>query len=406
MEFDVVIRNGNVIDGSGQPGVRADVAVLDGRIVAVGDVDGSGHEEIDAEAHVVAPGFVDGHTHMDAQVFWDEIGTSSCWHGVTTAVMGNCGFTLAPARSDERELVVRNLERAEDIPAATLAEGVVWTWSTFAEYLDAVDELPKGINYGASVGHSALRTWAMGERAFDGPANAEDISTMERELSGALKAGALGLSSSRSVAHLTSDDRPVASRLADWEEVVALVNLVGRESSGVFELSPEVADEGSDAERSEFYGRVRDLAISSGVPAVVGVFASKGWLEAADAIDEVAASGCEMYGLSHCRGVTFVQSFETQLSFDKLAEWKDIRSRPLEEQRKLLADADVRARLVYAAHHGTYGSSAGAEARQPNYEEIYIMDSPYLPRNRTVAQEALTRGADPVEVMIDIALRA
>src|SRR5688572_23121316 len=156
--YDLVIRNGTVIDGTGAPRRQADVAVQNGRIAAVGDVDGSGREELDAEGHVVAPGFVDGHTHMDAQLFWDEIGTSSCWHGVTTVVMGNCGFTLAPARPDARELVVRNLERAEDIAAEAMAQGIDWTWSTFSEYLDAVDGTTKGLNHAGSIGHSALRT--------------------------------------------------------------------------------------------------------------------------------------------------------------------------------------------------------------------------------------------------------
>src|SRR5262249_48087544 len=150
-----------------------------------------------------------GHTHMDAQVFWDRQGTNSCWHGVTSVVMGNCGFTLAPARPDERALVVRNLERAEGMDPRILAEGLPWTWSTFPEYLAAVDEQPKAINYAATIGHSALRTWAMGERAFAGAADADDLAVMAEELRGALRAGAVGFSTSRA-SHETSDDRPVA----------------------------------------------------------------------------------------------------------------------------------------------------------------------------------------------------
>jgi N-acyl-D-amino-acid deacylase len=148
-EFDLVVRGGLVVDGSGTPAVRGDVGVVGDRIVAVGEVDGQGREEIDADGLVVAPGFVDAHTHMDAQVFWDDLGTPTCWHGVTTVVMGNCGFTLAPARPDARELVVRNLERAEDIAPEAMAEGIAWSWSTFAEFLDAVDARPKGLNYAA-----------------------------------------------------------------------------------------------------------------------------------------------------------------------------------------------------------------------------------------------------------------
>src|SRR4051812_35431270 len=187
--YDLVIRNGTVIDGTGAPRREADVAVANARIAAIGDIEENGREELDADGLVVAPGFVDGHTHMDAQVFWDELGTSSCWHGVTTVAMGNCGFSLAPATYEDRAMVVRNLERAEDIAGEAMEAGITWTWSTFAEYLDAVAARPKGLNYTAAIGHSALRTWAMGERAFEQAASEDDLAIMERELSDALRAG-------------------------------------------------------------------------------------------------------------------------------------------------------------------------------------------------------------------------
>ena len=213
MTFDLVVKNGLIVDGTGTPPRHGDVAIAGDRIVAVGDVSGPRHREIDADGHVVAPGFVDADTHMDAQVFWDELGRPSCWQGITTAVMGNCGFTLAPTRRDDRQLVSCNMERAEDIPAAALADGVPWTWTTFREYLAAVDAVPKGINYAQAVGHSALRIWAMGDRAFDSPATDDEIAVMERELRDALRAGAAGFTTSRNMLHLTSDDRPVASRV-------------------------------------------------------------------------------------------------------------------------------------------------------------------------------------------------
>ena len=161
MAYDLVIRNGTVVDGSGLGSYRADVGVVGDRIAFVGRIAERGAREIDADGHVVTPGFIDGHTHMDAQVFWDALGSSSCWHGVTTAVMGNCGFTLAPVRSDERALVVRNLERAEDIDPAALAAGIDWTFETFPEYLDAVDGSPKGINFAAQ--HRPLRAAHVGD---------------------------------------------------------------------------------------------------------------------------------------------------------------------------------------------------------------------------------------------------
>jgi N-acyl-D-amino-acid deacylase len=189
MGYDLVIRNGWVVDGSGSPRYRADVGVAGGRIVAIGRIGGAARQVVDADGQAVAPGFVDGHTHMDAQVFWDPLGTCSCWHGVTSVVMGNCGFTLAPCARADRHLVMRNLERAEDIAADAMEAGIDWRWTTFAEFLGAVDALPKGINYSGYVGHSALRTFVMGERAFAEAAGEDDLRKMERELGDALRAG-------------------------------------------------------------------------------------------------------------------------------------------------------------------------------------------------------------------------
>jgi N-acyl-D-aspartate/D-glutamate deacylase len=403
MTFDLVVRNGLVIDGSGSERFRADVAIIGDRIAEIGDVRETGRQEIDADGLVVTPGFVDGHTHMDAQIFWDQLGTSSCWHGVTTVVMGNCGFTLAPARPDGRPLVVRNLERAEDISADAMAQGIRWTWSTFSEYLDAIETLPKGLNYAASVGHSALRTWAMGERAFEGPATGEDLTIMERELADALRAGAVAFTTSRSTAHATSDNRPVASRLASWDEVVALVELVGRESSAVFQLAPETVSAAEPESRDDYFRRLEKLAVTSGVPIVFGTFATSAWLPSLQLIKDTVANGGQMYGLTHCRGIANLQSFRTRLSFDSLPEWQDVRRRPLDEQKKLLLLPDVRSKLVHAAHHSKYAEAIGAEARKPDYDIIHIMLSPYLP-NPTVAEEARRRGVDPVELMIDISL--
>ena len=251
---------------------RADVGVDGGRITAVGRGVERGREEIDAEGHVVTPGFIDGHTHLDAQVMWDPLGTSSCYHGITTVVMGNCGFTLAPARPDARELVVRNLERAEDISPAALAAGIDWDWQTFAEYLDAVERRPKGINFAAQIGHSALRTWAMGERAFAEEATADDLAAMRRELQDAIDAGAVGFTTSRSDQHETSDDRPVASRLASWSEVRELVNVLQDRRTGVFEITAAHSNRTLDeAQRAQAMQELHDLVVETGVPTTFGV---------------------------------------------------------------------------------------------------------------------------------------
>ena len=211
MALDLVIKNGTVIDGSGLPRYRADVGVRHGRIVSLGRIRERANEVIDAEGHVVAPGFVDGHTHMDAQIFWDPLGTCSCWHGITSVVMGNCGFTLAPCAAKDKDLVIRNLQRAEDIAPEAMEAGIDWQWTTFPEFLDCLEALPKGINYAGYLGHSALRTYVMGERAFEAPGTEDDLRAMERELRDALRAGALGFTTSRSPSHETPDARPVAS---------------------------------------------------------------------------------------------------------------------------------------------------------------------------------------------------
>src|SRR5499427_8087146 len=259
MAYDLVIRNGMVIDGSGLPGYRADVGVRHGRIVTIGKIRERAKEVIDADGHVVAPGFIDGHTHMDAQVFWDPLGTCSCWHGITSVVMGNCGFSLAPCSEKDKLLVMRNLERAEDISPEAMEAGIKWSWTTYPEYLDAVERLPKGINYTAYVGHSALRTYVMGERAFSADTTSEDLAAMKRELRNAIRAGAAGFSTSRNRNHATPDNQPVASRLASWDEVRQLVGVMGELGAGVFELASE--DMRDPSRVADYMGRLKQLAL-------------------------------------------------------------------------------------------------------------------------------------------------
>jgi N-acyl-D-amino-acid deacylase len=399
-DYDIVVRGGLVVDGTGAPGVRGDVAIVGDRIAAVGKVDGSGREEIDAGELVVSPGFVDPHSHMDAQVFWDELGQASCWHGVTTTVMGNCGFTLAPARPDGRDLVVANIERAEDIAAEAMAAGLTWNWSTFAEYLDAVDAMPKGLNYAASIGHSALRCWAMGERAFEEEANEDDLAVMTSELRSALAAGAAGFTTSRS-SHMTPDDRPVASRLASWDELSTLVHIVGRESRALFQLAHERPRWEGGPE--DYRRRLADLALSSGVRLAYGTWENPLGAPGIDFVDETVERGGDLWAFTHCRSVLAAQSFLTKLAFDSLTEWQDLRSRPHHEQMAMLRDPEIRQRLVHAAHHGDYGKSVGTEASRPKFDTMQVLLSPYMP-NPTVTEEAQRRGVDPVEAMIDIAL--
>src|SRR5262245_51591489 len=223
MALDLLIRNGTIVDGSGAARYRADVGIAGGRIVEIGRIRALAERAIDADGLIVAPGFVDGHTHMDAQVAWDRLGSCSCWHGVTSVIMGNCGFALAPCRPEAREWFARCLTAVEDIPTEAMLAGIDWTWETFPEYLAAVERLPKAINYGAYIGHSALRMYAMGERALTEVATEEDLARMAAAVREAIAAGAMGFSSSRSPTHITPDNTPVASRIADWSEVDRLV---------------------------------------------------------------------------------------------------------------------------------------------------------------------------------------
>src|ERR1700719_4083482 len=264
--YDIIIRNGTIVDGSGMPRFRADVGIAGSKITAIGRLHENARETIDADGHIVSPGFIDGHTHMDAQVFWDPIGTCSCWHGVTSVVMGNCGFSLAPCAEKNKLLVMRNLERAEDISPQAMEAGIKWSWDNFPQYLDAVARLPKGINYAAYVGHSALRTYVMGERAFSEEATSEDVAAMKRELRTAIRAGAAGFSTSRNRNHETPDSRPVASRLANWDEVRELVGVMGDLGAGVFELAQEDVERDPEKQQ-EFLGRLQRLALHNRVAA-------------------------------------------------------------------------------------------------------------------------------------------
>ncbi len=406
MPYDLVIKNGTVIDGSGLPRYRADVGVRHGRIAALGRIRERAREVIDADGQVVTPGFVDGHTHMDAQVFWDPLGTCSCWHGVTTVVMGNCGFTLAPCGKAERHLVVRNLERAEDIAAEAMDAGIEWTWTTFPEFLDRVESLPKGINYAGYVGHSALRTFAMGERAFEQAASEDDLRAMERELRDAIRAGAIGFTTSRSPSHETPDRRPVASRLATWDEVRRLVGVMGDMNAGIFELAGERF--GGDAKAlREYHVRLRDLAVETGRPITWGLFSRREdpdlWRVYLGLLEETAAAGGRMFAQVHSRALTVVLSFLTSLPFDRLPVWKELRALPLAEQRQRLRDPELRRRLVAAARERDERRPIGAEPRPAVYEWIFVMDSAEGP-HRSVAEIARERGVDPVEAIIDLAL--
>ncbi len=408
MTYDIVNKHGPVIDGTGAPRFQADIGIVDGKIKTIGVVNGEARETIDATGQIVSPGFIDGHTHMDAQISWDPLGTCSVWHGITTVVMGNCGFTLAPCASKDKHLVVRNLERAEDISGEAMEAGIDWTWETYPEYLDSVERLPKGINYSGYVGHSALRTYAMGERAFSEEANAEDMAAMKKELADSIRAGAMGFTTSRTRNHQTPNGDPVASRLASWDEVKELVGVMGELGAGIFEIASEEVGRDPKAQR-EYHERLRDLAVESGRPVTWGMFSTKRapeiWPPYMDLLEETAQAGGKMFAQVHSRALTVLMSFETRMPFDGYPVWKEMRQKPLAEQEAALRDPEMRAKLVAAANgdNPNKTKAAGPEIRRMDYDNVFVMDTVAGP-NKSIAEVAKERGVDPVDAMIDVAL--
>jgi len=406
MQYDLIIRNGTVIDGSGMPRYRADVGIAAGKIASIGRLRDSAREVIDAEGHVVSPGIIDAHTHMDAQVFWDPLGTCSCWHGITTVVMGNCGFSLAPCAEKDKLLVMRNLERAEDIAPEAMEAGIKWAWTTFPEYLDAVERTPKGINYTAYIGHSALRTYVMGERAFSSEANEDDLQAMKREVRNAISAGAIGFTTSRTRNHQTPDGHPVASRLANWNEVRELVGVMGNLNAGIFEIAGE--DTGVEGPRvTDYLGRLRSIAVETGVPVTFGMFSTRRapdyWRQYFTLADETAAAGGRMFIQVHSRALNVLLSFETVTPFDRLPLWREFRKLPLAEQEARLRDPETRRALVDAARERRQERPVGPEPRNANFKWLFPLDRA-LPPYRSIAQIAEESNKDPVDVMIDMAL--
>ncbi len=411
MAFDLLIRNGTVVDGSGRPRFRADVGIKGGKITEIGRIRAPAGKMVDAEGMVVAPGFIDGHTHMDAQVAWDPLGSCSCWHGVTSVVMGNCGFALAPCKPDAREWFARCLEAVEDISTDAMVAGINWNWETFPEYLDTVAALPKGINYASYIGHSALRMYTMGERALDEEATEDDLKAMAHAVREALKAGAMGFSTSRASTHIRPDGGPVASRIANWHEIAVLTGVMAELNTGIFQIGPDVS--GGGAQRA-FMAELREIALGSGRPVMFGALStSQGdrpnpWTYQYEWMEEVAAAGGRVYGQGTTRSINAIFTAKSYLPFDVLPTWKEVRALPLDEQKRRFKDPDLRARLV-AEEAGMKpkgtdfqgGGAATTDPRKPDYANIFPMfdvkwDDP------SIADLSRVRNTGPVEVMMDL----
>jgi len=334
MAHDIVIRGGNVVDGTGAEPVRADVAIDAGLIAAIGKVDEEGKQEIDAEGHVVSPGFVDLHTHLDAQIGWDPDLTPVSWHGVTTALMGNCGVTFAPCKPADRELLAGMMETVEDIPKHAIMTGLPWTWEDYGGYLDALDELEPGINVAGLVGHCAVRFYVMGERAVEEQATDAERQQMADVVGKAIDSGAAGFSTNRYAPHKLPDGRSVPGTFADPEELVEIARAVGPRNALMQAVGADfgVLKALSDTTR----GRI---LFSYGTGPAKGM-----GREQAKQLDELC-DGRDITAITQVRGSGFLFGLQSTLPF-RGETWQQIRRLDLAGRLAAIRDVDTAAKLV------------------------------------------------------------
>ena len=342
--FDVVIRNGLVVDGTGNPRRTADVAIRDGRIVAIGEVSGNGNHEIDAEGLVVAPGFVDVHTHFDAQVFWDTTLSPSPLHGVTTVISGNCGFTIAPLEPEHGDYMMRMLARVEGMPLASLQQGVPWNWRTFGEYLDAIDGslMP---NAGFLVGHSALRRTVMGERSVGEFSSDDELTAMKELLAESIAAGGLGFSSSWAKTHNDAAGDAVPSRHASETELVELCSVLKDTAAVALEFIPTI-----ERFDDEVYQLLTDMSVAADRPLNWNVIFANA--RQADVIQEklrasdfAAQQGGRVIALTAPMPAESRLSFESGFLLDTLHGWSEPMALSNKEKLALLSDPERRSEL-------------------------------------------------------------
>jgi len=346
-EFDVVLRGGEIFDGTGGEPYIADVAVRDGRIVSVGEVSGTGKEEIDARGCIVTPGFVDIHTHYDGQITWENRLAPSSGHGVTTVVMGNCGVGFAPVRPTDHELVVKLMEGVEDIPDVVMTAGVPWNWETFPDYLDALEQRESDIDFAAQLPHSPLRVYVMGERGANlEPPTDADLAEMRRLTAEAVRAGALGVSTSRNYAHRFKDGRLAPSVPTEDEEILALAAGLRDAGAGVFQLLPN-----HDVPVKKRFALIEELARTSGRPVSFTFMQSPdegdAWRETLKGLDRANAEGLEIRGQVIGRPTASMLGLE--LSFHPFAlhpSFRPLANLPLAEKVAAMRDPELRRKLL------------------------------------------------------------
>jgi len=348
--YDLIVRNGTVIDGTGAEPREADVAIQDGRIAAVGRIDGSGREEIDARGLTVTPGFVDIHTHYDGQVTWDDRFSPSSGHGVTTVLMGNCGVGFAPCRPQDRDTLMNVMEGVEDIPELVMREGVPWNWQSFPDYLQALSKRQCDIDFATQVPHAPLRVFVMGKRGVDRePANAADMAEMSRLVEEGLDAGALGFSTSRSLFHRTPDGALTPTITAGEEELAAIARGMRRAGKGVIQLLDDFAD--TTAEGATEFAMLRRLVELSGRPLSftlldISLYPGR-WQTLLREIERAHRDGLPIRGQVAARPVAVLYGLELSFHpFSTCPGYREVEGLPLEAKLAKLRDPAMKAKLL------------------------------------------------------------
>ena len=411
--YDIVIRNGLLIDGTGTPGVISDIAIEDGRIAAIGNLDGAeASRTIDATGMVVAPGIVDAHTHYDPQLTWDPLCDTAALHGVTTLAAGNCGFSIAPCRSDDHEYIAQMFARVEGMDLGSLAH-IEWGFETFEEFL-ATRAGRLGVNLGMYVGHSALRRWVMGDAAFERPATDDELAAIVEMFESAMEAGALGLSSSHAPTHLDLADRPVPSRLASLDELRALADAQGRFKRGTVAYAPVSAVEGIDAaDRDlliEIAGRANAPVITQGLGGRSKVDApTTTWMQSRDFLERSVDLGAPVYSLLMTRPLNGPFTLrEGTTRYEGVPLWNQFMGATAQEKSRLLADGEHRSLLRAAIDNPNRDPAQGSTLPPPLWESMRVSqtfnDSTAQFAGRTVTDIANELGKHPADVMFDIAL--
>ncbi|SRR5579884_338447 len=399
MDYDLLIRGGKIIDGSGLPGYLGDVGVKDGKIVELGRLRGSAARTIDATGLVVSPGFVDHHTHLDAQILWDPYGTSEPENGVTSVVMGNCGLALAPVEDGVEEAIVKSFVRVEAMPREALIEGVPWGWHSFGEYLDAL-EGKTGINVGGLIGHIALRQTVMGEESVEREATPAEVERMKALVREGMEGGALGISTNRNSRHYREDGKPVASRLASLDELFELSDVLAEMNSGVIETIANLSDEEQIAWYDQLARRTARPVIWQSV--LHRYSAPDFWRVQLEAIAPTFRDGYRAYGLANTVPIYNRFNLNNAQVFDEWPTWKNIMFLPEFVRKQAFSDPETRAKLKaefaekrYTNFHKRWDLIPVVEVAKPENER-------YL--GKTIAELGEMRRQDPVDAMIDLSL--